>query len=105
MNDNIDDTNIPFDWLTYINNYDDLRLAKINTYEKALQHWNIYGKNENRTFKKILDKNTYKKQIFIITNNNVGGSIKYLHDIITHYTNVNFIQINNKELLYCQKLS
>lgn len=45
--------NIDFDWKTYVENYEDLRKANINTYETALQHWNKYGKKEGRTFKKF----------------------------------------------------
>jgi hypothetical protein len=42
-----------FDWKTYVENYEDLRKANINTYESALQHWNNFGKKEGRTFKKF----------------------------------------------------
>lgn len=42
-----------FDWKTYVENYEDLQKANINTYESALQHWNKYGKKEGRTFKKF----------------------------------------------------
>jgi hypothetical protein len=41
-----------FDWEQYIENYEDLRKAGINTQQKALQHYNRYGKRENRTFYK-----------------------------------------------------
>jgi hypothetical protein len=37
-----------FDWEFYVNNYEDLRKNGINTYEKALKHWNTYGKYEGR---------------------------------------------------------
>jgi GR25 family glycosyltransferase involved in LPS biosynthesis len=50
-----------FDWKTYIENYEDLRMAKINTKEKALIHWTKYGKKENRTYEKI---NHYKNDVF-----------------------------------------
>ena len=92
-----------FDWLIYINNYEDLRIANINTYPKALNHWQLYGKNEKRTFIKIIDSVKKNKNIFIITNNTGGGSIKYLDDIINHYKNVDFIYIKNKNDLYRQK--
>jgi hypothetical protein len=42
--------NTNFDWVTYIENYEDLRNAGINTYESALQHWNMHGKKEGRTY-------------------------------------------------------
>ena len=37
-----------FDWEQYIENYADLKAAGINTQQKALQHYNRYGKRENR---------------------------------------------------------
>jgi hypothetical protein len=37
-----------FDWQYYINIYPDLRKVGINTEEKALKHWEIYGKREGR---------------------------------------------------------
>jgi GR25 family glycosyltransferase involved in LPS biosynthesis len=37
-----------FDWRYYVNTYDDLRKAGINTYEKAYDHWVVHGKKENR---------------------------------------------------------
>ena len=42
-----------FDWLTYINNYEDLRRAGINTEAKALMHWRLFGLKEGRTFLKL----------------------------------------------------
>jgi len=53
-------SNINFDWETYLDNYADLRNAGINTQELALQHWNDFGKNEDRTDKDInFDWETY----------------------------------------------
>jgi hypothetical protein len=46
-----------FDWKTYINNYEDLRNAGINTRELALQHWNNHGIHEGRTYINIIDNN------------------------------------------------
>ncbi len=37
-----------FDWVFYVNYYEDLQKAKIDTEEKALKHWNRYGKKEGR---------------------------------------------------------
>ena len=45
-----------FDWQTYLNNYDDLKRADINTKDAALQHWLTYGKNEGRTDIDIIKK-------------------------------------------------
>jgi len=45
-------TNLPidFNWKTYLQNYEDLRLAGIDTEEKAKRHWLEYGKNEGRDY-------------------------------------------------------
>jgi len=45
--------NNKFDWKNYVNNYEDLRKANINTYESASRHWNNHGKREGRTYKKF----------------------------------------------------
>ena len=37
-----------FDWKFYINEYKDLQLAGINTYEKSVNHWIKYGRRERR---------------------------------------------------------
>jgi hypothetical protein len=37
-----------FNWKNYINRYPDLLRARINTEKKALRHWELYGKKENR---------------------------------------------------------
>jgi hypothetical protein len=39
-----------FDWKYYIARYTDLQRAGINTKEKALTHWNKYGKKEGRKY-------------------------------------------------------
>lgn len=39
-----------FDWKAYVNNYLDLKEAGIDNEEKALNHWENYGKFENRTW-------------------------------------------------------
>ena len=48
--------NVPddFNWKIYIQNYDDLRNAGINTEEKAKKHWAEYGKSEGRIYWKVL---------------------------------------------------
>ena len=37
-----------FDWKNYIDNYPDLQAAGIDTQEKAIRHYNLFGKRENR---------------------------------------------------------
>jgi len=62
----------------------------------------ISHKNATKTAEttKLLDLNTkesYKIQnVYIVSNLTGGGSVKYINDITTHYTNVNFIFIKNK---------
>lgn len=38
-----------FDWIAYINNYEDLQKDGINTKQKAWIHWTIHGKKEGRS--------------------------------------------------------
>ena len=42
-----------FNWKVYLDNYKDLRDAGLCTQQQAANHWYKYGKNENRTDKKI----------------------------------------------------
>jgi len=42
-----------FDWKMYIQNYEDLQKANIDTPEKAFSHWKSYGKKENRTYEDL----------------------------------------------------
>lgn len=39
-----------FDWKTYVNNYIDLQKAGINTEQKALRHYIMYGIKEGRSY-------------------------------------------------------
>ena len=39
---------VQFDWKFYVNYYQDLRAAGINTEQLAKKHWNLYGRRENR---------------------------------------------------------
>ena len=39
-----------FNWQDYVNRYEDLRNAGIDTQAEAVRHWNQYGKNENRSY-------------------------------------------------------
>jgi hypothetical protein len=45
-----------FDWKTYVNNYKDLQEKKIDTREKAYEHWILHGELEGRTYKKNIEK-------------------------------------------------
>ena len=44
-----------FDWQTYINNYEDLRNAGINTKQKAWMHWINHGIKEGRVYTSLND--------------------------------------------------
>lgn len=41
---------IDFDWETYVQNYEDLQRAGIDTEKKAKQHWMEFGKSEGRDY-------------------------------------------------------
>ena len=43
-----------FDWITYVQNYADLRQAGIDTEKKARHHWEEYGKKEGRDYHPLL---------------------------------------------------
>ena len=50
---NEDLCNNNFDWITYVNNYEDLQKAGIDNENKALWHWRQFGIYEGRTYKKV----------------------------------------------------
>jgi hypothetical protein len=53
-----------FDWIFYTTYYDDLKKGRINTEQKAYNHWINYGKSENRVCNKIeLEEFNNKKQL------------------------------------------
>lgn len=58
--------NLNFNWITYINNYKDLRDNNIITEDSALLHWITHGKIEKRTY--IDNYNTNK---IVILNDNI----------------------------------
>jgi len=47
-----------FDWIFYINVYDDLRKAGVNNEQKAIQHFTNYGCKEKRRTHPIIQSNT-----------------------------------------------
>jgi hypothetical protein len=53
-----------FDYNVYLENYSDLRNANIKDKFEAIKHWNKYGINENRNFRKNI-KN-YKLSCFLV---------------------------------------
>jgi hypothetical protein len=101
-----------FDWKTYIENYEDLQKANINTQKSAWAHWINYGQKENRTCVKINNivhnstdditqaNNTEKKNLVIIachTNNNLKYTV--LKNNIKYFEkdNMDIILINSTE--------
>jgi len=104
----------PFDWVTYLDNYSDLRNAGINTEKGALAHWTKYGINEGRTYEKLNTNNTnntnnksitlvpdeYKPIVYIISNVQSGGVKKYLTNITDKYSNTRkFVYITTQAQL------
>ncbi len=53
----VNDQYFLFDWVSYINNNDDLLQSGMNTKEKAWKHWINHGRNEGRQFYSTLDIN------------------------------------------------
>jgi len=92
-------SNINFDWKTYINNYEDLKKAGINTKEKALQHWNNHGKKEGRTDKNIHHNIIIKKNFIIKKLDNIE-----LNDI-KNIINKNIIVITSKIIVTQNKFT
>ena len=77
-------------WIVYVKNYKDLQNAGINTSEKALNHWNMWGKQEGRTFQKI-DNVDYDLYLF------KSNLINYIIINNVEYVNINYcLQIVNK---------
>lgn len=85
-----------FDWIYYLKKYKDLRDANINSYAKALNHWNKYGKLKLYCNKDI-DPEPFICHIYIIVPIKEGGSYKYINDIINYLKSINknYIIINN----------
>lgn len=79
-----------FNWQQYIINYEDLKKAKINTPQKAWNHWIKFGMNEGRTFNKIDN--------IIITKNEIELINKLIEDF-NNKSNLNENNINCKILL------
>ncbi len=75
-----------FDWETYINNYPDLMNNGINNKEKAIEHWNKYGKNEGRIFIKIeLDEDFDWEQYINNYDDLINSGINNKSDALDHW--------------------
>jgi hypothetical protein len=96
-----------FDWKTYINNYEDLQKAGINTEKKARRHWITYGKKEGRSFlnninREIIIDKTYenyepiiKNKLLIILACHINSSLKYN----TIVNNIQFLNMENIDIV------
>jgi len=72
-----------FDHEYYLNKYEDLPKAGIITRERALLHWNLYGKNEGRRCSPSLGiNNSSDRNIAVLFH---VGSINVFDEIISHY--------------------
>ncbi len=69
-----------FDWNYYVNRYKDLQKANINTYDKAVKHWNNHGINETRVCNKIFEN--FNWVLYSRENN-----IQTKHSCLLHYYN------------------
>ncbi len=84
------------DWIKYINDNPDIKLAGINTKESVICHYIKYGKNENRILHKI-----NKNYIIHITHQFGGGTLTYINNLITILSEYkhNIIYINNNKTI------
>ena len=76
-----------FKWEDYINLYKDLSNAGINTKEKALEHWNKYGKKEGRKCSKkefIFDWKKYIELYIDLQKANINTKQQALTHWINH---------------------
>ena len=71
-----------FDWEQYLNSYEDLKIAGINTKEKAWKHWIRFGQKEGRVCKFI--------------NNSEYDNFNW-EQYISNYEDLQKAGINNKE--------
>ena len=97
----------PFNWVTYLDNYPELREKGINNAKLALNHWNKTGRKEGLVYTKLESANIipaipdkYKPVVYIISNVQGGGAVKYLDDITSKYsTTRKFIYITTQKQL------
>ncbi len=79
-----------FNSKNYRHNYDDLS----NLTEEDLEyHYVKYGKNENR----IYNRKIYR--VYIISNIEAGGSVKYIKDLMDGFPNNSYKMISNRKTL------
>ena len=89
-----------FDWKYYIENNQDLIENNITTKEKAIKHWNIYGKSENRKHKFINNFSDSKNLLNEILKQIDTNNILITYNILTKedsWDSLNNLLINKNE--------
>ena len=71
-----------FDWIFYINNYDDVKNNNIDTYEKTLNHFIFVGINEDRYCNKFIKDFDWK---FYVSKYNDIKNLKNKYDALEHF--------------------
>jgi hypothetical protein len=87
-----------FNWEYYVNNYEDLKKNNINTFEKAYNHWKLFGEKEGRICNKIQNESILYNEIDYDLDIKIDSSTK-LCLFATYYNNINEI------LLYAKYIS
>jgi hypothetical protein len=85
-----------FNPVIYKNNYNDLKNLSNSDLEL---HWLMYGKKNNRIYNRNI-----KKKVYIVFTIKVGGSIKYINNLINNF-NTDFTFIDTKSKLYKTQFS
>jgi len=97
---NLNKTPFYFDWNFYVNNYYDLQLAKIDTKEKAVDHWIKYGKKEGRICSPIFAKKKAPKK-----ENEIRGELEILNKLnlskIRQKNPLSAELLKNANIIYC----
>ena len=93
-----------FNYIKYLQNYTDLVSSGIDTYEKALEHWNTNGIHEGRTFEDICTLFNWKQYLNNypdLTSAGINTEEKALYHFINHGKNEGrtFENLNNKILI------
>lgn len=84
--------NKKFDYIEYITLNKDLNLFNK---QDAINHFINCGINENRVY------NYFGiSRVFIISNNNLGGTYKYVNDIMNNFKHIFFMVLKDKNKLY-----
>ncbi len=86
-------------WIKYIDDYPDIKLAGINTKDDVISHYINYGEKEGRILKKNITEQNY---ILHITHQFGGGTMTYINNLISilsEYKHIIIYISNNKSIL------